>query len=156
MREIKFRVFDKEFKKTHIVGTNQHDSLTCFDGVVEYYNLQNGEGSGEHGDYILMQYTGLKDKNGKEIYEGDIINILGEQELGAGYSFNWNHNSVVKWDENNCCYYLDVIKKHVASICEDGFYTVDVFELRNWTEDEWWIEYENIGNIYENPELLQP
>jgi hypothetical protein len=65
MREIKFKVWDKEFKR--FVIYSPHISIDINGNV---YNLQNGEGND---NYELLQYTGLKDKKGKEIYESDII-----------------------------------------------------------------------------------
>ncbi|HDY88818.1 MAG TPA: hypothetical protein ENH82_11995 [bacterium] len=72
MREIKFRAWDKYAKKM------------IFDFVISQYNKFSGwsncvycglkVGSGGSDDYTLMQYTGFKDKNGKEIYGGDILN----------------------------------------------------------------------------------
>lgn len=57
MREIKFRAWDRKTK-------------TMFGGV---NNISPRE------DYELMQFTGLKDKNGKEIYEGDVLRFLDKQ-----------------------------------------------------------------------------
>lgn len=51
---IQIEVYDKATKSAHVVGTDPHDSLYVRDGVVHYYNLQNGEGSGEDGDYIFV------------------------------------------------------------------------------------------------------
>ena len=69
-REIKFRVWDKDLKKMRYLNSS-HDFI-CFDekGNGYYHNMQTGLGEWFSD---LMQYTGLKDKNGVEIYEGDLI-----------------------------------------------------------------------------------
>ena len=72
--------------------------------------------------YIIMQSTGLKDKNGKLIYEGDIV-----KETLTDF-INEEIITVVKWDELNAMYNLE--------------------NLQN-------CKREVIGNIYENPELLE-
>ena len=128
MRSIKFRVFDKDYRKMHIVGKDGHDSLTCWDGKIQYYNLQNGEGSGEHGSYILMQYTGLTDKNGKGIYEGDIIEITDHPFTEMDYDGKYE----VHYD------------KDTMELCCGNLL---LFRMRHYAEV--------VGNIYEHPHLLE-
>lgn len=134
MRDIKFRVWDKETKHMHICGEDVHDTITFEDETNKayYYNLQNGCGSlREDSDYILMQYTGLKDKNGKEIYEGDIIKIcaegLGGEAIGK-----------TVYDEYDLAF---VLKNEVEELSECLWYAEQQLEV--------------IGNIYDNPELLR-
>ena len=94
----------------------------------------------------LMQYTGLKDKNGVEIYSGDILS------------------------SKNCSYYVYNNKPWVGCIVDDAYggmsltykeYVKDVFSLMSKPTNDaqtasWIIEScEVIGNIYENPELLE-
>mgnify|MGYP001233689767 FL=1 len=82
--------------------------------------------SGNHA--ILMQYTGLKDKNGKEIYEGDIIR---ESDGDGGYIYA------------KVVYY------------KDGFMGKEKGFEPEYPISDFKNETEVIGNIYENPELLE-
>jgi len=105
MREIKFRVWDIRNNEM-IYGAHESYHWHGYLGLPEYYEL--------------MQYTGLKDKNGKEIYEGDILkNQVSEL-------------SVVKWQGIGWNPFVDSMIDHYKS-----------------------YRFEIIGNIYENPELLE-
>lgn len=86
-------------------------------------------------DFILMQFTGLKDKNGKEIYEGDIVKFP---------EFNGDiYITPVVWDKSCACFGLSFSGKYPISFDYlEEFYT----ELK---------DIEVVGNIYENPELLE-
>ena len=131
-REIKFRVWDKDCKRMHVCGDNTHDTIYFFeDNCACYYNLQNGEGSSPDGTgtYKLMQYTGLKDKNGKEIYEGDIISAYNRRIKGP-----------VIFD-----------KRGLAFGIPNGPNEIYHFSM-NFLESK---DIEVIGNIYENPDLIE-
>ena len=80
--------------------------------------------------YDLMQYTGLKDKNGKEIYEGDIVEV--SKDISAG------KYRVQFWDN------------------ESAFMLIDDLKPKSMRLGVWFCsnKIEVIGNIYENPELL--
>ena len=125
MREILFRAWDKVSNKYREFD-GMHDTMTINeDGKVEYYNLQNGSGGDE---YILEQFTGIKDRNGKMIFEGDIVHI-------DNYDEGWD--STVEF--------------------KGGAFAVDV-EGREYDYTAiGWTEYEAvvIGNIHDNPELLE-
>ena len=82
-------------------------------------------------DFELEQYTGLKDKNGKEIYEGDIVKWL--NGLGEYIEFR------VEWQDNR------------ARVCLRNEYSEYDYEELNDKKEPY---LEVIGNIHENPELI--
>lgn len=125
MREIKFREWET-YRKTMAVGIRED-----YDDSVGFRFLHE-----EAGQRILMQYTGLKDSHGNEIYEGDILEAVFELLDGE----------------------LETIIDKGVVVFKDCAFQVQTFEGHHEPLHEWAQlseELKVIGNIYENPELLQ-
>jgi len=118
MREIKFRAYGGSKK---IIPW---EYLKKFYVVTIFPNTKDNT-------YHLMQYTGLKDKNGKEIYEGDIV----EEKNESGIFIY-----VIDWNEYECCFYPKAVN---FKTCIEH----DIAAL--------YTEFTIIGNKFENPELLK-
>ena len=119
MREIKFRAWDGErLRKVNTIGWVDED--------MDFVTTPRYSGPAE--DFRLMQFTGLKDKNGVEIYEGDVLfhPLQGRRKVFYPYS------------ETVASYGLRDIDNGFGSTLQDSH-----------------AIWEVIGNIYENQELLE-
>jgi uncharacterized phage protein (TIGR01671 family) len=158
MREIKFRAWDGE--------KMDYDPVCCTDGpeiTKLNSNIQSMCEEWHRPKYLaLMQYTGLKDKTGKEIYEGDIV-VCSYFKMSLGINLGVTEvdaelKGVINFNDLSLCVTNIVSEKwsHYTGY-DDGegsceiTYLHDVYE--GSTEAEMSIEV--IGNIYENPELLK-
>ena len=89
----------------------------------------------------LLQYTGLKDKNGREIYEGDIIDI--------NQTVNGCNLFAIVWDK------IGFNARYWVNNTADRKYEYDIMELLDVNVNKYDKDIEVVGNIYENKELLE-
>lgn len=127
----KFRAWDKEDKRMSYGKTEYYDD--SFGVRFDHFCV------GADFEVEFMQSTGLKDKNGVEIFEGDVV--VGQQHLTTDSSTPFEIKGLVRYSKRNTMFYLDE-----KSFGHDKFMNSLGSSV---------YQFEVIGNIYENPELLE-
>ncbi len=161
MRPIKFRLWDSILDIMRYSGTDADDQY--FMNLSGRLHLVSGDDiyAAEEGyrlvtdsTHAIMQYTGLKDKRGKEIYEGDILSFVAfnnDEDNGFGPHLNIMDLVVVDWEENHSGFVLRRTSEYNHRENMDAiFYGLC---SRN-NEMPIGVYAVVIGNIYENPELI--
>ena len=130
----KFRAWNLEKGIMHYNAEDTYDGIS--ENGIEHSNFSAVL---EDNEYIVMQSTGLKDRNGKLIYEGDILKVVGKQTeeiIGC-----------VQWLDDFCKFSLNI-----ANSKEGKYQSCETFCEFDYLPE---TEREIIGNIYENKELLE-
>lgn len=129
-RKIKFRAWDK--------AKQMWSNYKSYDGTLYFMDKNLGCWYGSYHerykDFDLMQYTGIKDINNIEIYEGDIVKLSKENS-------DFKEIGIVKFDENKASYVLETQDDDIS-------YNISYYNYHK-------VHYRVIGNIYENKELLE-
>ena len=138
MRTIKFRAWNNKKEMMHDSDSQIGGlwSVEFINGSPEYYNPDD--------NMVLMQYTGLKDKNEKEIYEGDYV-VMDVWNGGDGYEEPNEideFEGIVTWNINGF---------NISTKDKDGKFEPEMCLCENNV----YTKTEVLGNIYENPELLK-
>ena len=129
MKGLKFRVWDKIYKRY------VKPYAVCLDGrAIVITEPSNDLETLDSKRVNIEQYTGLKDKNGQKIYEGDIVTFMVERfdSITLGFDSEQWHTAVVEWNQDDACY---------SFVDGDEPFSVQ-------------FEAEVIGNIHETPGLL--
>ena len=159
-RIIKFRAWQKNHKKigrVKSISFNEKSEIEhlCFHNgdncAPVYSNYWKNHKEWDLDNLELMEFTGLKDKNGKEIYEGDIVKWVNGKHYWEAII------STLKDSKSNTLYAIETF--HNCTSDEfDEIYTYERSNSRMGFRND--VEFlskkiEVIGNIYENPELLE-
>lgn len=134
MREIEFRIWDKELKEMHYLSLEDLcEDNYWYDGETDVWSVLY-DCNHKNERFVINQYIGIKDKNGKKMFEGDIVKYHAET-----YTKMWDIIGVVEY--YNASYgIVDENDRHFLEFNSTSMYV-------RW--------YEVIGNIYDNPELLE-
>lgn len=169
-RNIKFRIWWKKHKRwltEKDYGTHCYSNwfINPFNGNVvdcvshDHFAKKLEKYEDEQDQFVVEQYARLKDKKGRDIYEGDIlINKTSDQDYNKPCVVAWSNYEEVGW---SACYtkpeHLKGKGLQEYLILQEGlkktFYDVDVYE--DFPLTYFYGDYEIIGNVHENLELLK-